>query len=162
MKCFVASPRCWWEMCDFVRRTFRYRCVRSLQGLWYGWVALHLTSLPAQQCLFFTVPTSNHFPPKNRRRMSVFVLHTGARNSRNRFRVSSTGEELSKYTADDRRSARAVRKLGVVGPEVDGSCSSSPTTGEKSLESALRACSAVVQAPASSQRNFFTTPSAAL
>ena len=34
--------------------------------------------------------------------------HTGARNSRNRFRMSSTGEELSKYSSDDSQGARAV------------------------------------------------------
>ena len=74
---------------------------------------------------------------------------------RNRFRMSSTGEELSKYSADDPRSARAVSKLGVVGPELDGNSPGSPsTTSATSLASALRAPSNVVQALASTQRFF--------
>ena len=76
---------------------------------------------------------------------SAFVPHTGARNSRNRFRMSSLGEELSKYSADDPRGARALSKLGVVGPELDGNSSGSPSTaGATSLASALRAPSVVV------------------
>ena len=63
-----------------------------------------------------------------RRHICAFVPHTGARNSRNRFRMSSTGEELSKYSNDDPRRARAVSKLGVVGPELDGNSSGSPST----------------------------------
>ena len=47
-------------------------------------------------------------PSSRRRHICVFVPHTGARISRNRFRMSSTGEELSKYSADDSRGARAV------------------------------------------------------
>ena len=46
---------------------------------------------------------------------------------------------------DDPRGARAVWKLGVVGPELDdGSTGKSLTTGATSLASALRAPSAVV------------------
>ena len=57
-------------------------------------------------------------------------------------RISSTGEELSKYSVDD---PRAVSKLGVVGPELDGNSSGSPsTTGATSLASALRTPSIVV------------------
>ena len=54
-----------------------------------------------------------------RRHICAFVPHTGARSSGNRFHMSPTGEELSKYSADDPRDARAVSKLGVVGPELD-------------------------------------------
>ena len=49
-----------------------------------------------------------------------FVPHTGARDSGNRIRMSSTSGELSTYSADDPRSAQAVSKLGVVGPELGG------------------------------------------
>ena len=71
--------------------------------------------------------------------------HTGARNPRNHACMSSTGEELSSQSADDPRGARAVWKLGVVGPELDdGSTGNSLTTGAMNLASALRAPSAVV------------------
>ena len=63
-----------------------------------------------------------------RRHICVFVTHTGARNSRNRFRRSSTGEELSKHSADDSRGARAVCKLRVIGPELDDGSSGNPST----------------------------------
>ena len=45
--------------------------------------------------------------------------------------MSSTGEALSKFSADDPRGARAVSTLGVVGPELGGSRIPS-TTGDKS------------------------------
>ena len=54
-----------------------------------------------------------------RRHICAFVPHTGARSSGNRFHMSPTGEELSNYSADDPRDARAVSKLGVVGLELD-------------------------------------------
>ena len=72
-----------------------------------------------------------------RRHMCAFVSHAGARDSRNRFRKSSTGGELSTYSADP-RSAQAVSKLGVVGPELGGDSSGGPSnTGATSLASAL-------------------------
>ena len=38
-QCASFTPRCWWEMRDFVSCDFRFCwCVGSLQGLWYGWV----------------------------------------------------------------------------------------------------------------------------
>ena len=49
----------------------------------------------------------------------VFLLHTDAPDSQNRIRMSSTGEKLSKYSADDPRGARAVWELLVIGPELD-------------------------------------------
>ena len=54
-------------------------------------------------------------------------------------RMSSTGEELSTYSAGDPRGARAILKLGVVGSELDeGSKGNSLTTSATSLASALR------------------------
>ena len=48
--------------------------------------------------------------------------------------MSPTGQYLSKYSADDPRSVRAVWKLGMAGPEVDnGSASNTLTTGATSL-----------------------------
>ena len=80
-----------------------------------------------------------------RRRICAFVPHTGARGSGNRFHMLPTGEELSKHSADDPRDARAVSKLGVVGPELDSNSLGNPsTTSATSLASALRAPSIVV------------------
>ena len=68
------------------------------------------------------------------------VPHTGARDSRNRFRMSSNGE-----SADDPRDTRAVAKLDGVGPELDGNSSgNSSTTGARSPASALQAPPIVV------------------
>ena len=84
-------------------------------------------------------------PASTRRHSCAFVPHTAARNIRNRFRMSSTGEELSKYSADDPRGARAISNLGAVVPELHGNASGSPfNTGATSLASALRAPSIVV------------------
>ena len=66
--------------------------------------------------------------------MCVCVHHT--RNSRNRVHIPSTGEEVSRYSADDPRGARAVWQRGVIGPELDGETTSkSLTTGQTSLAS---------------------------
>ena len=65
--------------------------------------------------------------PNTRRHICAYVPHTGAGNSRSGVRMSSTDEELSKYSADDPR-RRAVSKLGVVGPELDGNSSGNPST----------------------------------
>ena len=68
--------------------------------------------------------------------MCVFVHHT--RNSRNRVHIPSTGEELSRYSADDPRGARAVWQHGVIGPELDDETTSkSLTTGQTSLASSF-------------------------
>ena len=114
---------------------FRFcRCVGSLQGLWYGWVncAFQVTSSSVQQRLFFQVPAFNHFSLHfTAPHLCFFVPHTGVHNSRNRFRMSSTGEEHSKYPAEDPRGARAVSKLSVVGFERDSS--SSPPLAQQVL-----------------------------
>ena len=113
---------------------FRFcRCVGSLQGLWYGWVTCasrsrrrlssNASSSRCQRSITSLLSTRRH--------ICVFVPHTGVRNSRNRFRMSSTGEELSKNTDDDPRGARAVSKLGVVGLERDSS--SSPPLAQQVL-----------------------------
>ena len=62
---------------------------------------------------------------------------TGAGDTRNRFRMSSTGGEQSTHSADDPRSAQAVSKLSVVGPELGGDSSGSPSNTGASLASAL-------------------------
>ena len=110
-----------------------------------------------QLCFFAQVSTFNAML-----RMRAFVLDTSARNSRSRFRVSSTGEEMSTYSADDPRGARAILMLVVVGPGLDGNSSANPsTTGATSLASALRAHSIVVEA-LESTREFFTTSNVTL
>ena len=94
--------------------------------------------------------------PCTRCHICAFVFDTGARNSRNHIRMSSTGEQLSKYLADDPRSARAFSKLGVVGPELHDNSSGNPSTPfATSLASALRAPSFVVLALASTHRELF-------
>ena len=65
VRCFDAmskhascTPRCWWKMCDFMSCAFRFCwCVKSLQGLLYGWVncTFKVTSSLVQQCFFVQV-----------------------------------------------------------------------------------------------------------
>ena len=89
----------------------------------------HVTSSSNQQCFFrLSCGVQSLLSQVHGATSVLFVHHTGARNSRNRFRMASTGEELFKYPADDPRGAPAVSKLGVVGPELDGNSSGSPTT----------------------------------
>ena len=71
VKCFNATsqyasftPRCWWEMRDFVSNAFRFcRCVGSLQVLWHGRVncAFQVTPSLAQQSPFVQKSRFNHF-----------------------------------------------------------------------------------------------------
>ena len=123
------AQRCWWEMRDFVGCTFRFcRCVGPFMVFGtVGSIALSTSSTVQQSVFFSQVSTFNRFSLSSTgRNICVFVPHTGARNSRNRVRTSSSGEELSRYSADDPRGARAVQKLGVIGLELDdGSTSNS-------------------------------------
>ena len=110
-----------------------------------SWVRLGQLRLPAANASSSKCRRSITSLSSTRRHMCVVVPHTGTRNSRNRFHMSSTGEEVSKYSADDPRSARAVSKLGVIRPELDSKASDNPSTpGATSLASALRAPSTVV------------------
>ena len=106
------------EMRDFLSCAFRLcRCVRSLEGLWYGWVncTLQVTSSSVHQGFFFQMSTFNHFPT-----LVVVTLAT-----------VFARPLLSAYSADD---PRAVWKLGVAGPELDNGCTgNSLTTGAEVL-----------------------------
>ena len=108
---------------------FRFcRCVGSLQCLWYSWVNCTFPGLVVVGPAMLVHPgvgVQSLLSQVHSTTFVLLVLHSGACNSRNRFRMSSTGEELSKYSADDQRGARAVSKLGVVGPEVGGNSSGS-------------------------------------
>ena len=122
VKCFDATTQdaSWSKVCDFVGR---------------------LSTKSSSKCPLSTTSFSN-----TRRHIGVVVPHTGARNSRNRVRMSSTGEDTSKYSADDPRGARAVWKLGVGGPELNDASAVHPlTTCATSLASALRTPIAIVR-----------------
>ena len=114
------APRCWWEMRDIVTCAFRFcRCVGSLHAV--GSIALsksrRLSSNASSSKCRRSITSLQYATPH-----LCFRAHTGARNSHNRARMSST----SRYSPGDPRGARAAAKLGVVGPELDdGSTSNS-------------------------------------
>ena len=108
------APRCWWEMRDFVGCAFRFcRCVGHFMV--FGTVGqLHsprrrLSSKASSSPMCRRSIASLSSTGRN---ICAVVPHTGARNSRNRVRMSSSGEELSRYSTDDPRGGRAVQKLG--------------------------------------------------
>ena len=137
------APRCWWEMRDFVSCAFRFcRCVGPFMV--FGTVGqLHsprrrLSSKASSSPMCRRSIASLSSTGRN---ICVFVPHTGARNSRNRVRTSSSGEELSRFSAEDPRGARAVQKLGVIGLELDdGSTSNSHHWCNKSCIGVPNSC----------------------
>ena len=98
-------------------RSDNFRCVGPFHDLWHVWATgtLQVTSSYDQQGSLLPCLGVLSLLSPVRDATCVCLRSTQAHVTRNRVRMSSTGEELSKYSPDDLRRARAVWKLGVVG-----------------------------------------------